>query len=169
MNSITQDMKCRQSLLTYAQKYGVSRASRKHNKSRSYIYFWLARYDGSLHSLACQSRRPHSHPRQHTQEELKLISDMHRRKTKLEIIELWVRLQKRGYTRTIKSLWRVMRREAWLAKVEKKKPYKPKPYEQARHSDNHTAHACWDSHPNPHKKSQDRSCGCAPNDACPEA
>ena len=50
-------MKYRQSLLTYAQKYGVSRASRKYNKSRSYIYFWLARYDGSLHSLACQSRR----------------------------------------------------------------------------------------------------------------
>ena len=38
MNSITQDMKYRQSLLTYAQKYGVSRASRKYNKSRPYIY-----------------------------------------------------------------------------------------------------------------------------------
>ena len=37
MNSITQDMKYRQSLLTYALKYGVSRASRKYNKSRSYI------------------------------------------------------------------------------------------------------------------------------------
>ena len=44
MNSIIQDMKSRQSLLTYAQKYSVSRASRKYNKSRSYIYFWLARY-----------------------------------------------------------------------------------------------------------------------------
>ena len=133
MNSITQDMKYRQSLLTYAQKYGVSRASRKYNKSRSYIYFWLARYDGSLHSLACQSRRPHSHPRQHTQEELKLIADMHRRNPKLEIVELWVRLRKRGYTRAIESLWRVMRREGWLAKAEKKKPYKPKPYEQMQY------------------------------------
>ena len=37
MNSITQDMKYRQSLLTYARKYGVSRASRKYNKSRSYL------------------------------------------------------------------------------------------------------------------------------------
>ena len=68
MNSITQDMKYRQSLLTYAQKYGVSRAGRKYNKSRSYIYFWRARYDGSLQSLACQARRPHSHPNQHTPE-----------------------------------------------------------------------------------------------------
>ena len=133
MNSITQDMKYRQSLLTYAQKYGVSRAGRKYNKSRSYIYFWRARYDGSLQSLACQSRRPHSHPNQHTPEELKLISDMHRRNPKLGIVELWARMQKRGYTRTIESLWRVMRREGWTAQGEKKKPYKPKPYEQMQY------------------------------------
>lgn len=35
--SITQDMKYRQSLTKYADKYGVSRASRKYNQSRSYI------------------------------------------------------------------------------------------------------------------------------------
>ena len=51
MNSITQDMKYRQSLLTYALKYGVSRASRKYNKSRSYIYFWLARWFSALPGL----------------------------------------------------------------------------------------------------------------------
>ena len=51
--SITQDMKYRQSLMKYAEKYGVSRASRKYNKSRSYIYFWKQRWDGSVASLAC--------------------------------------------------------------------------------------------------------------------
>ena len=45
--SITQDMAYRQSLMKYAEKYGVSRASRKYNKSRSYIYFWKARWDGT--------------------------------------------------------------------------------------------------------------------------
>ena len=69
-NSITQDMWYRQSLMQYAAKYGVSRASRKYNKSRSYIYFWKARWDGSVESLACQSRRPHHHPNQHTEAEL---------------------------------------------------------------------------------------------------
>ena len=133
MNSIIQDMKYRQSLLTYAQKYSVSRASRKYNNSRSNIYFRRARYDDFLKSLACLSRRPHSHPRQHTQKELKLIADMHRRNPKLEIVELWARLRKRSYTCTIESLWRVMRREGWLAKAEKKKPYKPKPYEQMQY------------------------------------
>ena len=130
MNSITQDMKYRHSLLTYAQKYGVSCASRKYNKSRSYIYFWRARYDGSLQSLACQSRRPHSHPNQHTQEELKLIADMHRRNPRLGIVELWARMRKRGYTRTVESLWRVMRRETAHAE---KKTYKHKPYCPQRH------------------------------------
>ena len=76
--SITQDMAYRQSLMKYAEKYGVSRASRKFNKSRSYIYFWRARWDGRAESLVCQSRRPHSPPNQHTEAELKLIRDMRR-------------------------------------------------------------------------------------------
>ena len=66
--SITQDMAYRQSLMKYAEKYGVSRASRKYNKSRSYIYFWKTRWDGTIESLVCQSRRPHHHPNQHTEE-----------------------------------------------------------------------------------------------------
>lgn len=72
-------MAYRRSLMKCTEKYGVSRASRKYNKSRSYIYFWKARWDGTAASLACRSRRPHSHPSQHTGEELKLIRDMRRR------------------------------------------------------------------------------------------
>ena len=94
--SITQDMAYRQSLMKYTEKYGVSRASRKYNKSRSYIYFWKQRWDGSVASLACQSRRPHSHPNQHTEAELKLIRDMRRRNPELGMIELWHRSKKRG-------------------------------------------------------------------------
>ena len=52
-------MKYRQSLMKYAEKYGVARAGRKYNKSRSYIYFRKQRRDGSVASLGCQSRRPH--------------------------------------------------------------------------------------------------------------
>ena len=108
--SITQDMAYRQSLMKYAEKYGVSRASRKYNKSRSYIYFWKQRWDGSVASLACQSRRPHSHPNQHTEAELKLIRDMRRRNPTLGMVELWHRLRQRGYTRCPESLFRVMRK-----------------------------------------------------------
>ena len=81
--SITQDMAYRQSLMKYAEKYGVGRASRKYNKIRSYIYFWKKRWDGTPESLVCQSRRLHSHPNQHTEAELKLIYDMRRRNPQL--------------------------------------------------------------------------------------
>ena len=128
--SITQDMAYRQSLMKYAEKYGVSRASRKYNKSRSYIYFWKARWDGTPESLACQSRRPHSHPNQHTEAELKLIRDMRRRNPRLGMVELWHRLRQRGYTRRPESLFRVMRKLGLFPRQEKKLSYKPKPYEQ---------------------------------------
>ena len=132
-NSITQDMKYRQSLMKYAEKYGVKRASRKYNKGRSYIYFWRSRWDGTVESLACQSRRPHSHPKQHTEEELKLIRNMRRRNPKLGLTELWHRLRQRGYTRTVESLFRCMRREGLIKAQPAKKKHQSKPYEQMTH------------------------------------
>ncbi len=128
--SITQDMAYRQSLMKYVEKHGVKRASRKYNKSRSYIYFWKARWDGTAESLACRSRRPHSHPNQHTEAELKLIWDMRRRNPKLGMVELWHRLRQRGYTRRPESLFRVMRKLGLFPPKEKKPACKPKPYQQ---------------------------------------
>jgi hypothetical protein len=130
MNSITQDMKYRQSLMKFALKHGVSKASRRYNKNRSYIYFWLKRYDGTLESLACISRRPHYHPSQHTQQELTLIKNMRRRNPNLGLVEFWCRLRARDYSRNITSLYRVMRRMTLLPIAIPLKPYKPKPYEQ---------------------------------------
>ena len=132
-NSITQDMNYKQSLLKFADKYGVGRASRRFNRSRSFIYFWRARWDGSVESLRCQSRRPHHHPKQHTEEELTLIHNMRRRNPKLGITELWYRLRKRGYSRTVESLYRVMRREGLLPDKPAKKSHKAKPYEKMSH------------------------------------
>ena len=108
----------------------MSRAGRKYNRSRSYIYFWKTRWDGTVQSLACQSRRPHSHPNQHTEAELKLIRDMRRRNPELGMVELWHRLRKRGYTRRPESLFRVMRKLGLFPQAEKKNAYKPKPFEQ---------------------------------------
>lgn len=129
MNTITQDMKYRHSLVRFALKHGVSKASRKYNRARSSIYFWLNRYDGTIESLACKSRRPHSHPNQHTPEELKLIKNMRRRNPSLGLVEFWFRLVERGYNRHIVSLYRVMNRMS-LIQEPQKKPYNPKPYTQ---------------------------------------
>jgi transposase InsO family protein len=85
-----------------------------------------------MESLQCQSRRPHAHPNQHTEEELKLIRNMRRRNPALGIIELWCRLRERGYSRCVESLYRVMKREG-LMPQKKEKKYVPKPYEQMTH------------------------------------
>ena len=119
--------------MKYAEKYGVSRASRKYNNSRSYIYFWRSRWDGTEASLACQSRRPHSHPNQHTEAELKLIRDMRRTNPDLGLPELWYRLKKRGYSRRPESLFRVMRKLGLSPQPKRQEPYKPKPYEQMQY------------------------------------
>lgn len=129
MHTITQDMKYRHSLVCYALKYGVSQASRKYNRARSYIYFWLTRYDGSLPSLAAKSKRPHSHPNQHQPDEVTLIVNMRRRSPSLGLVEFWCRLTNRGYRRHIVSLYRVMKRLKLIPKPQKQ-PYIPKPYSQ---------------------------------------
>ena len=133
MERITQDMRFRQSLMRYAERYGVARASRRYDKAPSYIYFWRKRWDGSVESLREKSRRPHHHPRQHTEAELKLIRDMRRRNPKLGVVELWHRLRKRGYTRHIYSLYRVLHRLDMLPAAKGKGKYVAKPYQQMTH------------------------------------
>ena len=103
MNSVTQDMRFRQSLLKYSQKYGVTKAAIKYKTNRQYIYRWLRRYDGTLESLRDRSRRPHHHPNQHNEEELKLIKDMRRRNPEAGLVVFWVKLRQRGYTRRLNS------------------------------------------------------------------
>ena len=132
MATITQDMNYKQSLMKYAATHGVSKASRKYNRTRSYIYFWLKRWDGCVESLRPESRRPHHHPSQHTPAELKLIHDMRRRNPKLGMVEFWCKLRARGYSRCIESLWRVLKREGLIV-VKENDPYTPKPYQQMTH------------------------------------
>ena len=131
--TVSQEAKYRQSLVLYAKKYGVSRASRKYKRARSVVYFWLARYDGTLESLANRSRRPHSHPNQHTQQERELIMRMRRRSPNIGLIELWSRLLDLGYTRRPESLYRVLRRMGEFSQRKKKSLPKSKPYEQMTH------------------------------------
>ena len=133
MTTVTQDMRYRQSQMKYAEKYGVSRASRRYNKSRSYIYFWKARYNGSMESLVCRSRRPHHHPNQHTDEEVRLIKNLKRRNPNLGLNELWYRACKNGYQRRPESMFRLMRRLGLIPAKPAKKKYLPKPYEQMQY------------------------------------
>lgn len=129
MNTITQTMLFRQSLINYAKKNGVTKAAIKYNTNRQYIYRWLKRYDGTLESLANRSHRPHSHPNQHTEQELKLIRDMRRRNPEAGLVVLWVKLMQRGYTRSITGLYRVLIKQGQMAVKPPNPKYIPKPYE----------------------------------------
>lgn len=129
MNKITQTMRYRQSLIQYSYKYGVTKAAIKYRTNRQYIYRWRKRYDGTLQSLADRSRRPHSHPNQHTPEELKLIADMRKRNMHTGLVVFWVKLRQRGYTRSITGLYRILIKTGQMAVKPPNPKYIPKPYE----------------------------------------
>ena len=97
MASITQNKRYRLSLITYAVRHGISNAARKYKTNRQYVYRWKNRYDGSWDSLRDCSRRPHSHPNQHTPDEIKLIQDMRRRNPHIGLVVFRVKLMQRGY------------------------------------------------------------------------
>ena len=130
MNTITQDMRFRQALIEYSFKHGVTKAAIRYKTNRQYIYRWRKRYDGTIHSLADKSHRPHSHPNQHTAAELKLISDMRRRNPHDGLVVFWVKLMQRGYSRSITGLYRVLRKQGQMAFKPKNPKYIAKPYEQ---------------------------------------
>ena len=130
MASITQDMRYRLSLIKYARKYGVSKAAVKYKTNRQYIYRWMRRYDGSWDSLRNRSTRPHHHPNQHTQAEIKLIHDMRRRNPDAGLVVFWVKLMQHGYKRSIPGLYRFLRKQGMMAIHPKNPKYIPKPYEQ---------------------------------------
>lgn len=123
-------MRYRLSLINYANKYGVSKAAVKYKTNRQYIYRWKRRYDGSIESLRDRSRRPHHHPNQHTTAEIKLISDMRRRNPDAGLVVFWVKLMRRGYSRSIPGLYRFLRKRGIMAVHPPNPKYIPKPYEQ---------------------------------------
>ena len=134
MNSITQDITFKQSVVEYSLKNGVTEAAKRYKQHRKTIYRWREKYDGTKKSLADKSRRPHSHPNQHTEEEIKMIKKYKAQNKEDGLVVLWVKLMRNGYTRSITSLYRVMQRMGIYKKApSKKKQYMPKPYQQMSH------------------------------------
>ena len=133
MNTITQITTRRQAIIKYAEKKGVTAAARRYNVGRASIYRWIERYDGTLESLKARSHRPHSHPNQHTEEEIELIKRMRKKNKHTGLIVFWVKLRQKGYTRSITSLWRMLKKlELQPVKLPNPK-YIPKPYEKMQY------------------------------------
>ena len=134
MNTISQDLRFKQAVIEYSLKNGVTKAAIRYKKTRQWIYYWRRRYDGTINSLRELSRRPLHHPNEHTESEIKLICDMRRRNPMDGLVDFWVKLKARGYTRTIPALFRVMGKLGYYERQTKKsEKYIPKPYEQMQY------------------------------------
>ena len=134
MNSITQDVKFRQSVVKYSYKNGVTAASVQFRVNRRTIYRWREKYDGTIASLANKSRRPHRSPRAHTETEIKMIKNYKYKNKETGLVVLWIKLRRAGYTRSITSLYRIMVKIGIYRKTpSKKKVYEPKTYQQMRY------------------------------------
>ena len=133
MDKITQDMRFKQVVIEYSLKNGVTAAAIRYKTTRQNIYRWRKKYDGTVRSLADRSHRPHSHPNQHTEAEIKLIKDMRRRNPHAGLVVFWVKLRQRGYARSISGLYRVLRRiDGKPIKLPNPKK-ESKPYEQMQY------------------------------------
>ena len=93
-NSISQKVKYKQSVIKFPYKYSVKKAAIKFSEWPKTIYRWRKRYDGTLKSLEDYSRRPHSHPNQHTAEKIKLIRNYKANNKNTGLVVLWVKLRK---------------------------------------------------------------------------
>jgi transposase len=132
MDMITQEAHHRQRMVNYFTAHGATQTSIRYKVSRKTVYKWASRYDGTLESLKDRSHRPHSHPRQHTEAELKMIGQAIRRNGRKDLLLVFQRLREKGYTRHYGSFKRVVSRLFGKAKKKKIKK-KPKPYQRAQY------------------------------------
>ena len=135
MSSISEIYRVRQRAIEYAIKHNNnSKAAVKYKTSRQQIKRWRDRYDGTVQSLLPKSRRPKSHPNQHTQEEIELVMKKYRKFGYEGLAEVYVKAGKEGYSRTYDSMCKIIRRMKGNAKEKPKKPHKrKKKAEQAKY------------------------------------
>lgn len=119
---ITEELRFRKRVCEYAIKHqNNAEAARKYHTSRQQVQRWIKRYDGTVESLRLKSRRPHSHPNQHTTEEITLIKRVYAKFKHEGSEQVYKEAKKRGYIRSYGSMCYQIRRN--IPKIEKKKQY----------------------------------------------
>jgi transposase len=133
MDMVTQNAYHRQRFLKYFSIHGGTKTAIRYKISRKTVYKWVNRYDGTLESLEDRSHRPRSHPKEHRQEELALISRYIRRNGRSDLLLTYQKLRdEKSYTRHYGSFKRVVARMFKTPKKEKGKK-QPKPYQRAEY------------------------------------
>lgn len=103
--SITEEMKYRQRVVEYAIKHNNNAdAARRYDTSRQQVQRWRKKYDGTILSLANKSRRPHSHPNQHTEDEIEIIREKYRYHKHEGLGQVYRKCRDAGYKRSYESM-----------------------------------------------------------------
>lgn len=132
MDMVTQEAYHRQRMIEYYKEHGATKTAIRYKVSRKTVYKWSKRNDGTIESLKDRSHRPHSHPRQHTEEELELIRRYIKRNGRKDLLLTYQKLREKEYSRHYGSFKRVVSR--LIKPTEKKKAKKkPKPYQRAEY------------------------------------
>ena len=84
---------------TYRNCGDIEYVCRKYHISRTSLWRWNRKYDGTIESITDKSHRPLSkHPTEHTDEEMKWIKDLIRRNPHITLNEIWYKLKReKGY------------------------------------------------------------------------
>lgn len=123
MKIITEEMRFRQRLCEYALKYGVTKAARRYQTNRQFVYRQLEKYNGDVRSLALRPRKPKRSPDAHTGEELGLIRRMLKRNGAYGLAEVYARCCARGYARSFGSMCRQIRNKGYRKPAAHRKSY----------------------------------------------
>lgn len=127
---ITEEMRFRQKVVEFAIKHGNNaEAARRYGTSRQQVQRWRKKYDGDVRSLVNKSRRPHSHPNEHTQKEKELISKKYRYHKHEGLAQVYRKCIDAGYKRSYGSFRKQIKKLKSYEKPKKisypKSKYKP--------------------------------------------
>lgn len=122
MNILTQEARKRQAVIKLARRKGKSFAARKYGVSLSSVKRWDKRYDGKdWRSLLERSHRPHSHPKQHTEDEEMLISKAFWKKYERYGWEgVYMEAKRNGYSRSLSGMIYAAKRLDLTGKIKKR-------------------------------------------------
>ncbi len=68
---------------------------RKYHISRSSLWRWVKKYDGTKETLEDKSHKPKTrHPKSHTNQEIRWIRNYVRRNPRITLCELWAKLKR---------------------------------------------------------------------------
>lgn len=112
-----------QSVQLYRLTKDISYVCRRYHISKASLMRWNKLYDGTRESLLPKSHRPYTvHPNAHTAEEIRWISNLHRRNPNISVCEMYSKLREQhAYSRHPGSLYRIFVKLGYRTKVESTK------------------------------------------------